>query len=111
MAREEDIGPGESPQVNTRAILKIIAGLVAALVLISFGLELFFQGRVGQTFTVSHRFPAPGVVPHERAQRRALEAMQQRDLNGAGGRMPIAAAMKAIAAKGQHAFEPVRGGP
>jgi hypothetical protein len=110
MVREEDIGPGESPQVDTRAILKIIAVLVAALVLISFGLELFFQDRIGRTYTVSHAFPPPGVIPNEREQRRALDARQRRELNGEGGHMPIGAAMKAVSAKGPHAFDPVGGG-
>ncbi|HEX3809537.1 MAG TPA: hypothetical protein VHW02_07520 [Rhizomicrobium sp.] len=106
-----DIGKGESPQVRTRAVVLILAGILALLVLVAFGFETIFQRDIGQTFTVRHSFPAPAVIPDERAQRLALQAAQRRQLNGAGGRMPIDRAMKAIAAKGAHAFDPVTGAP
>ena len=55
----------------------------------------------------AHPFPAPTLIAAERAQRLALEAPQKRDLQGARGRTPIDLAMKAIAAKGPHAFDPL----
>lgn len=106
-----DLGRGESPQVNTRRVLIIVAGIIAFIVIVAFGFQLIFASRVGQTFTVQHTFPAPGVIPNERQERLALEARQKRDLAGAHGRMPIGQAMKTIAAKGPHAFDPVGGQP
>ncbi len=106
-----EIGRGESPQVSTRAIVIIVAVILGALVLVAFGFQLLFQNRIGQTYTVRHPFPAPAVIAGERAQRLALEARQKRDLAGAHGRMPIDNAMKDIAARGEHAFDPTGGKP
>ena len=108
---DADLGRGESPDVNTRRVLIIVAGIVAFIVIVAFGFELIFPHRIGQSFTVQHPFPAPTVIDTERAQHLALEARQKRDLAGAHGRIPIEAAMKAIAAKGPHAFDPVGGQP
>lgn len=108
---DADLGRGESPRVRTRVIVLIVVGMIAFLVLISFGFQLLFPSRVGVSYAERKAFPAPAVIPDERAERLALEAKQRRDLNGGHGRMPIGAAMKAIAAKGQHAFDPVGGAP
>jgi hypothetical protein len=102
-----DLGRGESPEVNTRRVLIIVAGILAFIIIIAFGFELVFRDRIGQTFIVQHPFPAPTLIAAERAQRLALEAPQKRDLQGARGRTPIDLAMKAIAAKGPHAFDPL----
>ncbi|HEX3946025.1 MAG TPA: hypothetical protein VHW69_18270 [Rhizomicrobium sp.] len=101
----------ESPQVNTYRVVAIVAGMLLLLSLIAFGFQPLFRDRIGQTFTVRHPFPAPAVIAGERAQRLALEVKQRRDLKGAHGRMPIDAAMNAIAAKGPHAFNHVGGTP
>ncbi len=108
---DADLGRGESPDVNTRRVLIIVAGIIAFIIIVAFGFELIFRDRIGQTFTVQHTFPAPGVIPNERQERLALEAQQTRDLAGAHGRMPISAAMGALAAKGPHAFDPIGGQP
>jgi acyl-CoA thioesterase len=107
---DADLGRGESPNVNTRRVVAILAGVLIFVAAVSFGLQALFRDRIGQTYTVQHAFPAPAVIPGERQQRLALEAKQRRELRGAHGRMPIDAAMKAIAAKGSRAFDPV-GGP
>jgi len=104
---EPDLGRGEAPAVSARAVLLVTAGMLAALVAIAFGLELFFHDRVGMTIVYRRELPTPGVIPDERAQRLALEARQREALNGAGGRMPIEAAMQAIVAKGPHAFDSI----
>lgn len=106
-----DLGPGELPSVNTRRVIAIVVGILIFIVAVSVGLQALFGDRIGQTYTVRHPFPAPAVIPGERAQRLALEAKQRRELNGAQNRMPIDAAMKAIAAKESHAFDPAGGGP
>jgi hypothetical protein len=111
MSVERDIGRREPPRVATRAVVLATAAIIVALMAVAFGLELFFYDRVGMSFVDRHRFPAPGVIPDERAQRLALEAEQNRQLDGADGRMPIEAAMRAIAAKGARAFEPVKTAP
>lgn len=97
----------ESPAVRTRAVLLVVAGILASLVTVAFGLEIFFQNRIGVTTVVQRPLPAPGVRPDERAQRLALEREQNSELNGKGGRLPIEKAMEAIAARGPHAFDPV----
>jgi hypothetical protein len=106
-----ELGRGESPDVRTRAVVLIVAGIMLLLAIIAFGFQAIFHDRIRQTFAVRHTFPAPAVIPDERAERLALEAKQKQDLNGAHGRMPIDAAMKAIAAKGSHAFDPIGSGP
>jgi hypothetical protein len=106
-----DFGRGESPQVNTRRVLIIVAGILAFTIVVAFGFQLIFPARIGQTFTVQHGFPTPGVIPNERQERLALEARQKRDLAGARRRIPVTAAMKTIAAKGPHAFDPVGAQP
>ena len=106
-----DLGRGESPQVSARAVALIIAGILVVLVLVAFGFEAIFRDRIGQTYVVRHPFPAPAVIPNERAERLALEAKQKKELDGAGGRMPIGDAMKTIAAKGDRAFDPIGSGP
>lgn len=106
-----DLGRGESPQVNTRRVLVIVAGIIAFIVIVGFGFELIFPDRIGETYSVQHSFPSPSVIATERTQRLALESRQKRDLAGAHGRIPIEAAMKAIAAKGPHAFDPIEGQP
>lgn len=106
---DADLGRGESPTVNTRRVVAIVAGVLIFVAAVSLGLQVLFPNRIGQSYTVHHAFPAPAVIPAERQQRLALEAKQRKDLNGAHGRMPIEAAMKAIAAKGTHAFDPLGG--
>jgi hypothetical protein len=107
----DELGRGEPPVVATRAVLVIVAGILVVLMSIAFGFQAIFRDRIGQTYTVHHPFPAPAVIPDERAERIALDAKQKKDLSGAHGRMPIDAAMKTVAAKGNRAFDPVGGGP
>jgi hypothetical protein len=106
-----DLGRGESPDVGTRKVVFIVAGILAVLVLVAFGFQAIFRDRIGQTYAVRHPFPAPAVMPDEGAERLALEAKQRKDLNGAAGRLPINAAMKAVAARNDHAFDPIGDGP
>jgi hypothetical protein len=108
---DAELGRGESPHVRTHTIVFIVAGILAALIVIAFGFQAIFRDRIGQTYAIRHAFPAPAVIPDERAERLALQAKQKKDLDGAHGRMPIDAAMKAVAAKGGHAFDPAGGGP
>ena len=104
---ERDLGRGESPRVHARVVLLVTAAMLVALATVSFGLEVFFTDRIGVTAVEQRPFPAPGVTSDERGERLTREARQRRELDGEGGRMPIAAAMQAISAKGPHAFEPI----
>lgn len=106
-----ELGRGESPNVRTRRVVFIVAGIMAVLVLVAFGFQALFHDRIGQTYALRHPFPAPAVIPNERAERLALEARQRKDLAGAHGRMPIGKAMTTIAAKGTDAFDPLGGQP
>ena len=108
---DDDLGRGESPAVGTRAVIFATIGILAILVAIAFGFELVFRDRIGVTYVEQHPLPGPGVRPDERTEREALEAQQRAALAGAGGRLPIEAAMRAIAGKGEHAFEPIGAAP
>lgn len=101
----------EAPHVSTYRVVAIVVGILVLLSLIAFGFQPLFRDRLHQTFTVHRGFPAPAVIAGERAQRLALERSQRRDLKGGHGRMPIEAAMQAIAAKGPHAFDAVGQNP
>ena len=107
MAAEKIIGKGESLQVRARIVAWVTAGILILLCMIAFGMALFFPGRIGMRFVVRHDFPAPQVIPDERAERLSLQARGQRQLQGAGGHMPIQKAMATIAGRGPKAFDPV----
>jgi hypothetical protein len=107
VATDRNIGKGESLQVRAPVIVSIMMGLLILVMVVAFGLTIFFPDRIGVRFVPRHTFPAPAVIPDERGQRLGLQARQQRALNGAGGRLPIAAAMRQIASRGDHAFDPV----
>lgn len=104
---DDDLGRGESPAISTRVVVLATIGILVVLAAIAFGFEPIFRDRVGMTAVEQHPLPGPGVVADERAQRQALEARQRAALDGAGGRLPIEAAMRAIADKGEHAFDPL----
>ena len=104
---EPDLGPGETPAVRAHVVVLATFGILAALLIIAFGFESIFRDRIGKTFVDRHGFPAPGVIANERAEREALEARQGAALDGAGGRLPIEAAMRAVVDKGEHAFDPL----
>jgi hypothetical protein len=104
---DKDLGRGESPAISTRAVVLTTIGILVVLMAIAFGFQPIFRDRIGMTDVQQRPLPAPGVIPDERAQREALEARQRAALAGAGGRLPIEAAMRAIADKGDHAFDPV----
>jgi len=103
---ERHIGRRASPQVNTRGIVVAISIAFAGLLATAFGLAPFFSDRVGVTHVDSHPFPAPGVVVREGADRILLEKKQRAALQGAGNRMPIDEAMKAVVERGTRAFDP-----
>ena len=106
-----ELGPPESPQVRAWIIAAIVAGILIVLILIAFGFQPIFGNRIAQAKSPAHPFPPPAVISEERAQRLALENKQRRDLAGAHSRMPIEAAMRAIAAKSSHAFDPIGAAP
>jgi hypothetical protein len=107
MRSERGIRNGESLQVPARTIATLLLAILVMLAAVGFGLTLFFPGRIGMDHAVAHRFPSPTVIPDERAVRLQLEARQRHDLAGAHGRIPIEEAMRAVAARGAHAFDPV----
>jgi hypothetical protein len=106
-----DLGPYESPQVRAWVVAAIVAGILTVLILIAFGFQPIFGDRINPARLAPHPFPPPAVISDERAQRLALENKQRHDLAGANGHMPIGNAMRAIAAKGNHAFDPIGAAP
>jgi hypothetical protein len=111
MSAEGNAPPLASPEVRTRLVVVTMAGILVALAVIAFGLQLVFPDRISATSAERHVFPAPGVRRDEGAERLALEAAQRAAPLGGGGRMSIADAMRAIAAKGPHAFDPIGASP
>ena len=107
MATDINLERRESPTIRTGIVAAVLAGILLTLVLIAFGLMLFFPDRIGVSFVPRRAFPAPAVIPDEPIKRESLEARQRSELNGRDGRLPITDAMKAIVARGPHAFEPV----
>ncbi len=107
MSTEGQASPLPSPDVRAGLVVLTMAGILVALGGIAFGLRLVVPERIGAASVTRQAFPAPGVPPDERAARLALQAVQRAALDGGGGRMPIAEAMRAIAARGPHAFDPI----
>ena len=101
----------EAPGVATRRAVVLVAVIISLLIAIAFGFEFIFRSRLGMAYVAVPHFPEPGVRLDESAQRQALETQQRRRLSGVDGGMPIDDAMRAIAAKGQHAFDPIGGPP
>lgn len=106
---EPEPTPREAPQVATGTVLWLVGGIVVFLILIGAGFQLLFVDRVHRAKPEIVKYPSPTVVADERALRRNLENRQNAELEGSGGRLPIDAAMAAIAAKRAHAFDPVGG--
>lgn len=111
MTVEHDAAPSERPGVSTWPVVLTVAGILAMLIAIGFGFQFFFPDRIGITSVDRNAFPAPAVRTDERHQRLALEARQRAELAGADGRMSIEDAMRAIAARGNRAFDPIGGNP
>jgi hypothetical protein len=109
--RERGLGRGETPAVDARSVIVTMAAAIVLLVLSAVGLAFFFSDRIAMTFVDRQPFPAPGVSASERSTRAVLERKGEAALAGADGRMPIAAAMQRIAARGAHAFDPVESSP
>jgi hypothetical protein len=101
----------EPPGVAARRVAVIMAVIIGLLIAVAFGFTLIFHDRLGTAHVTVPSFPAPGVRPDEGLERQQLEARQQHRLSGADGGMPIDDAMRAIVAKGTHAFDPVGGPP
>ena len=108
MAPDRNIGKGESLQVRVPAVVGTMMGLLVLVAAVAFGFTLIFSNRIGVRFVPHSAFPAPAVIAQEHSQRLAIEARQRRALEGSGGRMPISEAMQRIAARGDHAFDPVK---
>jgi len=108
MTNDHKLDKGESLAVRARPVVLIAGSLLVLLTILAFGFMVLFSNRIGVRYAVEHKFPGPGVVPDEKAERLALEARQRKALQGAGGRMPIEQAMQAIVTRGPHAFDPVQ---
>ncbi len=100
-------GNPESPQIQTRTVVIVMAGFLLLVLAVALGFAPAFRGRIGIRHVRPQDFPTPSVSADERQQRMSLEARQRRQLAGADGRMSITQAMQAIAAKGPAAFDPV----
>jgi hypothetical protein len=101
----------ESASIATRAIVLTVIVIIGLLIAVAFGLKHIYPERLGIAHVAVPAFPAPGVRPDEGAERQALETQQRARLSGADGHMSIDDAMRAIAAKGPHAFDPPGASP
>ena len=103
------VAKAESPQVATRLVFYIAAGLVAAVLAAVGGLALSFPGAISQSKPVIAAFPQPAVRTDERAQRLAIEKAQRDRLAGKNGGIPIERAMDMVVARGTAAYAPITG--
>jgi hypothetical protein len=108
MTTDRKLGKGESLQVKSRAVVLVMGGLLILIMAVALGFGLLFGNRIDVGYAMRHPFPAPAVIPNERAERLAMEARQRHILEGADGRIPIEQAMQSIVARGAHAFDPVQ---
>jgi hypothetical protein len=103
------LAKAESPQVASRLVSYIAAGLVAAVVAAVAVLALAFPDTLVRGKPMVSAFPEPAVRSDERAQRLAIEKMQRDRLAGKNGGVPIDRAMDMIVARGSTAYEPITG--
>ena len=99
----------ESPQVDIRNVLFVAGGVLLLLIATVGVLSAAFPQLIHSPPPALRQYPAPSVTVDERTQRINLERAQLERLSGKDGRMGIAQAMAAIAAKGAGAYGPVQG--
>lgn len=105
------------PDVATGAVIAAIAGFLAFVALSMTGLFFYLRSTAPGVFeaAVQHQFPEPtlqkkpqaDLIRFEREQRAALSGYGWVDRSKGLVRIPIEEAMRIIAARGDHAYDPL----
>src|ERR1700761_5170230 len=107
----------QSPDVASGVVVIAIAGFLAFVALIMTGLFFYLRAGAPGAFrpTAERAFPAPAlqIKPQddlkrfELKQRMALSGYAWVDRSQSIARIPIAEAMRIVAARGEHAYDPL----
>lgn len=107
----------QPPEVSERPILIVVGGFMVFVAVAIAGLLLFLKKEAPRALTpqVEHQFPQPALqklpqndlAQFEAAQLRALSGYAWVDRDHGVARIPIDQAMRMIAARGEHAYDPL----
>jgi hypothetical protein len=98
-----------SPAIVNRLIGFTAVGLLVFIAAVLGFLGLAFSGTIHRPLPVVPQFPEPQVTANERVERIQLEAGQRARIAAKYGGVPIGEAMRMVAARGPHAYDPVTG--
>jgi hypothetical protein len=120
----EEMGSRALPQppgVENRVILMVVGGFLAFVAAAIFGIMLFLKTEAPGAFAPRRERPFPGPALQKLPQNDLanFEAAQRSTLSGYGWvdpghgavRIPIEQAMQMIAARGEHAYDPLQAPP
>lgn len=107
----------QPPGVATRIVITAVVGFLGFVALSMIGLFCYLRATVPSVFrtAVEHRFPEPSLqkkpqhdfMQFERKQHDALSGYGWVDRSKGLVRIPIEEAMRIIAARGEHAYDPL----
>ncbi|MGY3453984.1 hypothetical protein [Bradyrhizobium sp. USDA 4353] len=107
----------QPPEVETRIVLAVVGGFLLMVAAAVAGLLVFLNTDVPGALAPRHErpFPAPTLQTTPQGDLAKFEAAQRKDLSGYGwvdrdrglARVPIEDAMRMIAARGEHAYDPL----
>jgi hypothetical protein len=107
----------QPPDVATGIVIAAIAGFMAFVALFATSLFFYLRSTAPGVFkaTVEHQFPEPTLQKTPQGDLRRFEREQRAALSGYGWvdrpkglvRIPIEEAMRIIAARGDHAYDPL----
>jgi len=111
----------QSPDVATRVVVIAIAGFLAFVALTMTGLFFYLKAGAPGAFSpaAERSFPAPVLQIKPQDDLKRFELEQQKSLSGYAwvdrskgiARIPIAEAMRIVAARGAHAYDPLEPPP
>jgi hypothetical protein len=111
----------QPPAVENRVILIVVGGFMAFVAAAIFGILLFLKTEAPGAFAPrrERQFPGPALQKLPQNDLANFEAAQRSTLSGYGwvdpghsvGRIPIEQAMQMIAARGEHAYDPLQAPP
>jgi hypothetical protein len=111
----------QPPAIDNRVILMVVAGFLAFVAIAIFGILLFLKTEAPGVFAPRRERPFPGPALQKLPQNDLsnFAAAQRSTLSGYGwvdpghsvGRIPIEQAMQMIAARGEHAYDPLQASP
>lgn len=107
----------QPPDVATGIVITTIAGFLVFVALFAAGLFFYLRSTAPSAFkaAVEHQFSEPALQKKPQADLRRFEREQRAALSGYGWvdrpsglvRIPIEEAMRIIAARGDHAYDPL----